>query len=578
MADKLTARQAKQNLRTKFNIMYQIFYTDRSTFIPHWRDLSDFVAPRRPRYFITDVNRGDRRDQHILDSTATQAWETCVAGIMSSMTSPTRPWFKLGVHDPKLMERKDVQIYFEECEARLRDIFYGSNLYSVLPEVYEDVCLFATACAGMEEDFEGEVVRFRSFPIGSYFLANDENDRVRVFMREFEMTVRQLLEKFGERDSNDQISNWDHFSSMVQSFWAKNQLDVMVQVVHVIFPNQDFDPDKIEAKYKKYRSVYYERGIAPQHSTDTDDADYFLSDSGYDYFPILAPRWAKTGEDTYGTRCPGMVSLGDIRQLQVMEKRILMAAEKMVNPPLKADPSMRNQKVSMLPGDITYVSAREKGDSVAPMYEVKFDIKAAVEKQQETRERIRKNFYSDLFRMMTDSDRREITAYEVAEKKSEKLLMLGPMVENFNQDLLNPLVSNTFLIADRRGLMPKPPEALRGAKLKISYISIMAQAQKLSGMTSLQQFQQMVTQIQPVMPSISDRVDEDKFLEMYADTLGISPQILRSDEDTNAIRAQKAKMAQAQQAAEQAKNVASAAKDAGQTPVDSDNLLGKMIG
>lgn len=576
MADS-TPRQQKQTVRSKLNILYKTAYNDRATFIPHWRDISDFICPRRPRYFITDVNRGDRRDQHILDSTATQAWETCVAGIMSSMTSPTRPWFKLGVHDPKLMARKDVQVYFEECEQRLRDIFYGSNLYSVLPEVYEDVAAFATACAGMEEDFD-TVVHFRSFPIGSYMLIVDSKGRVCGFLREYEKTVRQILEDFATRDEKGDITNWDHFSSRVKDFWKNNQLDEQIQVVHVVIPNMDFDNNRIESNRKKYRSIYYERGLSPQQSVDTDDADYFLSDSGYDYFPILAPRWAKTGEDIYGTRCPGMTSLGDIRQLQIMEKRIMMAAEKMVNPPLKADPSMRNQKVSMLPGDITYVSAREKNDGVSPMYEVKFDVKAAVEKQMETRNRIKTNFYSDLFRMMTDSDRREITAYEVAEKKSEKLLMLGPMVENFNQDLLNPLVSNTFFIAERRGLMPKRPAVLQGSKLAISYISLMAAAQKLVNMSSLQQFQQMVTQMQPVAASIMDRVDEDKFLELYADSLGISPQILRDDEETNAIRSEKAKQAQAQAAAEQAATVAGAAKDAAATPTDGDTLLNKMLG
>lgn len=493
------------------------------------------------------------------------------------MTSPTRPWFKLGVHDPKVMERKDVQIYFEECERRLRDIFYGSNLYSVLPEVYEDLSAFGTACAQMEEDFE-TVLHFRSCPIGSYFLENDHKERVRVYMREFEMTVRQLLEKFGERDENDQITNWDHFSSLVQSYWAKHQLDTMIQVVHVVFPNEDFDPDKIPAKYKKFRSVYYERGVAPQHSVDTDDADYFLSDGGYDYFPILAPRWAKTGEDTYGTRSPGMTSLGDIRQLQVLEKRIMMAIEKMVNPPLKADPSMRNQKVSMLPGDITYVSAREKGDSVSPMYQVQFSVKEAQEKQMETRARINRNFYSDLFRMMTDNDRREITAYEVAEKKSEKLLLLGPMVENFNQDLLNPLVTNSFFVAERRGLMPERPQVLKGIKYSISYISLMAAAQKLVNMSAMQQFQGMVTQMQPVVPSIMDRIDEDKFLEMYSESLGISPQILRDDKATDAIRQEKAKQAQAAQQAEQAAQLAKAGKDAAAAPTDSDSLLGKVLG
>ena len=35
------------------------------------------------------------------------------------------------------------------------------------------------------------------FPIGSYMIANDRRLNVRVFMREFRMTVRQIAEEYG---------------------------------------------------------------------------------------------------------------------------------------------------------------------------------------------------------------------------------------------------------------------------------------------------------------------------------------------------------------------------------------------
>ena len=75
-----------------------------------------------------------------------------------------------------------------------------------------------------------------------------------------------------------------------------------------------------------------------------------------------------------------------------------------------------------------------------------------------------------------------------------------------------------------------------------------------------------------------DRIDEDKFLELYGDALGISPKILRDDDATNKIRDEKAKQAQQQAQAQQAQQLAAAGKDASQAQPDSDNLLGKALG
>jgi len=46
---------------------------------------------------------------------------------------------------------------------------------------------------------------------------------------------------------------------------------------------------------------------------------------------------------------------------------------------------------------------------------------------------IRQAFYADLFLMMAESDRREITAREIDERHEEKMLMLGPVLERLHK-------------------------------------------------------------------------------------------------------------------------------------------------
>ena len=45
--------------------------TERSSWMPHWKELSQFLLPRSGRYFIQDRNRGARRHNQIYDSTGT---------------------------------------------------------------------------------------------------------------------------------------------------------------------------------------------------------------------------------------------------------------------------------------------------------------------------------------------------------------------------------------------------------------------------------------------------------------------------------------------------------------------------
>lgn len=96
--------------------------------------------------------------------------------------------------------------------------------------------------------------------------------------------------------------------------------------------------------------------------------------------------------------------------------------------------------------------------------------------------RISRAFYEDLFLMIQNmKDRSQITAREIDERHEEKLLALGPVLERLNSDLLDQLIEITFAIMVKQNLIPPAPEELQGVPLKIEYVSVMAQAQKMIG-------------------------------------------------------------------------------------------------
>ena len=433
-------KEINKNLfrRRSFELLRSQLELERSSFLPHWRDLGDNILPRRPRFFLSDTNKGERRSQKIIDSTASLAARTLRSGMMGGLTSPARPWFRLTTPNKDLAELGPVKFWLEEVTRRMNTIFLRSNLYRSLPILYGDLGVFSTAAMYVEEDFD-DVIRTYALPIGSYSVANDSKLKVRVFFREFRMTVRQVVEMFAETGP-DGKPDFSNISSGVQSMWANNNREAWVNIAHVIQPNDQYRPNNALSKYKKYMSVYYERGSATNSNGDAAaDEGKLLSEKGYDYFPVLVPRWEVTGEDTYGTSCPGMIALGDIRQLQTGEKRSLQAIEKKVNPPMIAPTALKRVKTSILPGDITYTDEREGLKGFRAAHDINFQIQELEGKQEQIRIRIQRAFFEDLFLQLSRTDRREITAREIEERHEEKLLALGPVLEQLNQDLLDQI-------------------------------------------------------------------------------------------------------------------------------------------
>lgn len=496
--------------------------------------------------------------------------------MMSGITSPARPWFRLTTPDPDLAEFGPVKDWLYQVTARMQTSFLRSNLYNVLPIVYGDMGIFGTSALIMEEDMDS-VFRCYPFAIGSYMLSNNNRLKVDTFVREFRLTVRQCLSKFGKRNPSGQITDWSNFSLYIKNAYDNHQLETWVDIVHIIQPNENYIEGHIDSKFKKFSSCYYERGTNLSNNSPADliNSTVFLSEKGYDFFPILAPRWEVNGEDAYGTSCPGIDAIGDVKQLQLGEKRAMQAIEKMINPPMIGPTLLRSQKASILPGDITY--SDDQGKGFRPAHEVRFQLQDLDNRQEGCRQRVKRCFYEDLFLMLSQDERSGVTAREVNERHEEKLLALGPVLEQLNQDALDPMIDIAFDIHLKQGLLPDPPEELHGVQLRVEYISIMAQAQKLLGIAGIDRFLGTAGQIAQLHPESLDKIDLDHTLEVYGDMASVPPKIVRTDDEVQKIRSDRAKQQQQQQQQQALAQAAQTAQTLSSADTGGDNALTRLL-
>jgi len=343
---------------------------ERSTWDQDWRDLIDFVKPRSGLFVTTDKNKGGRRGSKIVDSEATRALNTLTAGMMNGMTSPTRPWFDYMPEDPDLKKYGPAERWLYMAEQRTRDTLLRTNIYSVLPNTYRDAALFGVHACGWIRDGES-VMRAYPFPIGSYSLACDKRNKVSTCAREYAFSVSNLVEEFG----------YDNVSERVQKLYRAGTYEQLVDVLWYVGPNHDYRPNALAAKYKRWKSCYIELGA--------NDGEKYLRESGFDAFPILAPRWENEGGATYGTDCPGFTSLGDTKQLQATQRSKSVGIEKQGNPPVQGPAYLRDRDVSLLPGGVTFYESGSGGEGLRPVYEVQPDLSGIREDILENHDRIR---------------------------------------------------------------------------------------------------------------------------------------------------------------------------------------------
>jgi hypothetical protein len=555
-SDKLTSKQ--RYLKRK-----SALWSERSSWLTDWQDLADYVLPTSGRFFYSEANRGDkiRKSKKVYDSTAKRGLNVLAAGLMAGMTSPARPWFRLSTPDRGLNEKHAVKLWLNQVENLMRDVFAESNVYRSLHQTYTELGGFGTGAMILMPDFD-DVIHCYPLTIGEYALATDSKGAVNTLFREFNMTVGQMIEQFGR----------DKCSNSVRNIADRGNYDQWVPVHHIIEPRKERDASKRDNLNMPFKSVYYELG---------GESDMLLSESGFKSFPCLAPRWLVTGNDVYGTG-PAHDALPDIRQLQHGQLRKQQAIDYQVQPPLQVPSSLKEAGVNRLPGGVQYVDTVGAENSIRTMYEVRLDLSALREDIMDVRERIRGHFYEDLFLMMANDNRSGITATEVAERHEEKLLMLGPVLERLQNELLNPLIDFTFerLVTARaengQPLLPPAPPEMQGMALDVEYISTLAQAQRAVGLQSIDRLVATVGAIAGAKqdPAIWDKINVDQIVDEYGDGLGISPKLIVSDEDVMAAREARAKQAaqaQALAAAESASksmaNVASAAQGGGMQDV-----------
>ncbi len=542
----------------------------------HWRELADYFLPRRYKWLITpnQMARGAPINQHILDSSGCIFAQRLAAGLVSGKSSPTSPWFRLKIGRLDSTKTSPVSLWLAECERLLYLIFAESNFYNSIAVFYHDLVIFGTATMLIYEDFKS-VMNCINPCAGEYYVDIDGNYRPCVFYREFTMTVDAVVSKFGRANCSDAVLQ------LYDGNGGANRTRELI-VAHAIEPNNDGKADTFGfPRSAPWRECYWEWGgsTSPQGGANTQPS--FLSRNVFYDQPMIIGRWDLVSNDPYG-RSPAMDGLPDQKQVQLEQRRKAQAIDKMVNPPLVADAQMKNQPANLTPGGITYVQgfAAAGKPGFASVYESKFPVAEITADLMEVKQRLSQTFFNDILRVASQYETRSnVTAVEWDLRKSESLVMLGPVLERIDYEVLKPIIERVFAMAVRANILPPAPPEIQGLPMNIEFVSMLAQAQKATAAAGIERLFQLAGGLAGVDPQAMDNIDFDEAIDEYSSLLNNSPKIIRSPEQLAQIRQQRADQQQAAQQAAIAQQLSQGAANLSKTDVGGgQNALAAMLG
>ena len=495
--------------------------TYRSNWESHWQEIGDFVAPNKGN-ITKKRTHGDKNTERIFDGTAQFAAELMASSMHGMLTNSGTPWFSLRYTDEEF-ETDDTSKEWLEAATDTMYVEIGrSNFHEAINELYFDLVTFGTAVMFVDTDKEG-TLRFSTRHISECYVSEDEFGRVDTVFREFKMPARAAVAQFGEEN-------------ITQRLLKKSQDDPydMVELLHVVMPRYDRDTVKIDAKNKPVASIYLDPGDKK-----------IISESGFDEFPYMVPRFRKASyENGYG-RSPAMTALADIKMLNEMSKAVIQAAQLQIHPPLLVPDDGFILPVRTVPGGLNFYRSGTR-DRIEPL-NIGANNPLGENQLEQRRTAIRAAFYVD---QLVTGNRPGMTATEVIQKSTEKMRILAPLTGRLQSELLRPLIDRIFnLISKKKGFAPAP-ETMAGNEIDIEYVSPLAKAQRQGDVQASLELFQFLAPLMQVDPNVVDFLDVDGLAKHIIKTTGVPASVVRGAEEVAVIREQKQQM-QAQMAQDQ---------------------------
>lgn len=487
----------------------------RSTWESHWQEVMDYFLLRK-NTITSKKSEGQKRTWHLLDNTGVYSAEILAGALHGMLTNPTLPWFELETGVPDIDSLVEVKAWLQRQARKMLAVFNNSNFHTEIYELYIDLITVGTACFKTEED-KKNVVKFSTKFITDYYIEENSFGVVDKIYFKGQWKSEDLISEFGKENLPEKV---------LKAF--EKGIDEKFCLIHAIYPKKLVDAENKDSM--QYVSQFI-----------LEECDHEIEVGEFNEFPCVVPRWSKASGETYG-RSPAMMALPEQKVLNKMSEVMLSSSQLAAQPPFAMEDDGLLSSLNFTPLGITYY--RSGSEKPFPLY-TGSNIDFGYQAVEDRRKRVRDSFYIDQLRLQQGGPM--MTATEVLQRTEEAARLLGPVLSRMTAEFLQGIIDRTFRIMWEKKLIEPPPEVLGGQKLRVKYSSLIAKSQKaIEG----QSVMQLISAIGPFLQldqSAADVINSEGAIKALANIFGTPFEVLKTTEEVEGIRAQRA---QAQQNAE----------------------------
>lgn len=475
------------------------------------QDLADFYTPNKA--WINSIKiQGERvKFNFLYDSTAILSSREAANGFATYQTNPATRWFGLQYRNKKIRDRSDVKIFCHDVEEWCLSKLKESNFYSVMPDWFHDKLIFGTGTFSQLKD-DKKFVKYQEIPVGQVNRVIDGNGELIGLFRNFTLTARQAWKMWGNKAGE----------SIVKAYIDKpnDSFDFM----HYVGERENVEPGKRDALNMPYKSIW----IGKKDKN-------VIHESGFLEMPYYSEVFYKDSTDPNGFS-PAMDMFPWVKLVNAMARTVIRGGMKQIDPPyIMADKGIV-LPLNLNPAGMNYRNAKLNGDSlqVLPVGNGRIDL--GREMIELYMAKIERGMFVDLFRSFNEITK-QMTVPEVQQRIAQGMAMLGPVVNRDNRTLGNMLTSLINMGArDPLSGFPKMPEDLEQEYYDFIHLSQLAKAQNQAELGEIQGFLQDVAGLGAVIPTVFDKIDEDKTIDVMHRIRGVTPELLREDDAVERMR------------------------------------------
>lgn len=507
---------------------------DASNFRNLYQEVADQMLPRENQ-IIGVRTPGEDKSLQIFDPTAMLDLQDMVSGLSAAFFPPGELAFGITVRNREIANIDRIKRWLALAAQITHDEFFASNFMLQLNETLSSLIGFGTGNLYSEWS---DGLNFKDWDVSFYVFKQNSAGLVDTVIIKYLLTARQAVQEFG-----------DNAGVKVLEDVKKSETDSNRYVfIHRVGPREKRNRRFTDNLNMPFESIYVNK-----------EEQSIVEEGGFEELPYAVSRWKKSSNEKHG-RGQGTIALSVSKMLQQLHADFIECGNKWNNPPREILQNAVEGQVDVRPGAANLVSAMNSIKALDEGIRGNFPItKDSLEFLQGIIHRI---FFVDVFAPLANlpGDRR--TTVEIRERVKQAMKKLAGPIYRLQSELFTPVITRSVLILIRNGVIPYPPDELRGQGFGIEYISELALAMRDQQSQAFMQFANLVSTLDPVFPGAKDIINIDRALPDVGFAFGMKVEHLSTADEVAAVREARQADLERRQALEMAQ---AAAQGYGQT-------------